>query len=307
MRLRYLFVFPLLAGLLFVGHALHAQQPPLSLAISPPTFELSANPGDTKTNSLRVDNLTDEPQHITVGRRNFTALGEEGQPNLTEDETAFALASWLRVTPETVIIPPRASQVFEFVITVPANAEPGGHFGSIIFKTDAKPVTGQSGVAVGQEIGSLILLKVAGQINEQASIESFKPAKNFWEYGPVTFETRLKNAGNVHVKPVGTITITNMFGRKVATLPLESRNVLPSSIRKFSTNWPQKWLWGRYTATLSVAYGGKDQIVTASTNFWSFPVRWAAITLLLLTGLGVLLYKHKDRLKRAAKILLGRD
>jgi hypothetical protein len=88
----------------------------LGLAVSPPTFELSANPGDKLERSIRVDNLVDKPIPITVDRRNFAALGEEGQAVLTEEVTPFSLASWIKVDPTTVTIPAKASHVFKFTV-----------------------------------------------------------------------------------------------------------------------------------------------------------------------------------------------
>src|SRR5688572_22414881 len=59
------------------------------IVVTPPTFEISANPGDAAKNSIRVDNLTSAPLHITHVFKNFMALGEEGQVGLSEEESGF--------------------------------------------------------------------------------------------------------------------------------------------------------------------------------------------------------------------------
>src|SRR5688572_15929069 len=219
-------VVVLFAGISVVSAASVPSQQKSGLAISPPTFELSANAGDVLKNSLRVDNISGEPLEVTVDVRNFTALGEDGGISLSEEEGAYSLASWISVTPEKVTIQAGESQVFNYTIDVPANASPGGRFGSIIFKTALKPVTGQSGVAVGQEIGSLLLLKIAGQVTEKAEIAGFGAKSGINERGPVDFDIRVKNSGNVQIKPKGTVTISNIFGKKVATTPVDGKNVL---------------------------------------------------------------------------------
>lgn len=300
----------LLVAILVIGSvaSVSAQtQPKSGLAISPPTFELSANPGDTLTNNLRVDNVVDQPLEITVDTRNFTALGEEGGIDLSADEGEFSLASWISVTPTKITIPARESHVFEFVTSIPGNASPGGRFGSIIFKTTLKPVGGQSGVAVGQEIGALVFLKIAGEVNEKASIASFAPKNGLSESGPVGFDIRMKNEGNVQFKPKGTITISNFFGKKIATVPVNEQNVLPGAIRKMSADWKTGWLFGKYSATVSLVYGTDEQVLTASTTFWGFPYKIIAAVLLGFAVVAALLYPRRKRIQRALKILFGKD
>ncbi len=278
----------------------------MGIALSPPTFELAANPGDILQNTIRVENLNEVPIQVSVERQNFTALGEEGSVGLTEEETAFSLASWIVVTPEEAVIPAKGNFTFSFQTAVPLKAEPGGHFGSLVFKVGGQEMPTQTGAAVAQQLGSLILLKVAGKTTEAADIESFSVEKSFWEYGPVDFEIRAKNNGNIHIKPQGTVTITNMLGKEVAKFPIESRNVLPGAIRKIPVTWHQKSLIGKYTAVISLVYGTQNQILTASTTFWGFPYKIGGAILLGLVILFVLLYLGRKRIKLALKVLFGK-
>lgn len=275
------------------------------LSLSPPTFELSANPGDTLENAIKVENLTNAPLKLVVDRRNFTAIGEEGSVGLTEEQTSFSLASWIAVIPAEVEMPPKSTQIFTFKISVPSNAEPGGHFGSIVFRTGSTTPT-QSGAALVQELGSLVLLRVAGKTAEAASLESFSPKKYFWEYGPIEFDLRIKNEGNVHVKPQGTIIITNFLGKKIGSgvVELEPKNVLPGSVRKNSVVWGKKLLFGKYTAVASLVYGTQGEILTASTTFFAFPYKIGGIIFAVLLVIFLLMVKARRRLKVALRILL---
>lgn len=276
------------------------------LAITPPVFELSANPGETISNSIRVDNVTNVALDVSTIAENFSALGEEGQVGLSPEESAFSLASWITISPATFKIPAKSSHVFNFSIKIPQNAEPGGRFGSVVFKTDAKPPKG-SGLAVGQEVGSLLMLRIAGDVSEKASIESFKPTQAVFERGPISFETRVKNLGNVHLKPTGTITITDVFGKKVATVPLNSQNVLPDAIRKLSANWTNARSFGRYTATLSLQYGSTQESLTSSTSFIIIPWRLILAWLIGIAAIGILLYLGRRRFGKALRILFGKE
>lgn len=289
----------------FVMAATASAQESRGFTVSPLVFELSANPGDKLSNKLKVDNITNQPMNMSVDLRNFVALGEEGQPGLTDEDTSFSLAKWMKATLAEKVIAPRGSETFTLDIAVPVNAEPGGHFGSVVFRT--KPDTAAGSVSLVQEIGALVLLKVAGDTKEEASIASLGVLPGFSEAGPFNFEARIKNSGNVHVKPLSTITVTNMFGKEVTKLQLDSRNILPDSVRKFDKSFSKKWLFGRYTATLTSVYGSTNQVLVAQTTFWAFPVKFALIVLGVLVVLGVLIFLGRRRLALAFRALSGKE
>jgi len=276
------------------------------LALSPPTFELSANPGDNLENTIRVENLTAVPMKVSVQKRNFTAMGEEGAVNLTEEEDTFSLASWITVLPSEAEISSKGTMTFTFQTAVPLNAEPGGHFGSIIFRIGGQSNPQQSGAVVAQELGALVLVRIAGKTSEKATLESFVPKKRLWERGPVEFEIRVKNEGNVHIKPAGVITITNLFGRKVATFNVDPKNVLPGAIRKSTALWDKKFLFSKYTASLALNYGTQGKILIGSTTLIGFPYKVVGLVLLGLAILIFLLYRARKRISLALKVLFGK-
>lgn len=289
---------------IFAGLALAQDTSTIALSVSPQVFEISADPGDVITESFKIVNGTDIDLTLNATPKNFTPDGEDGGVTLTESTTSFSLASWITVSPTKVTVPARGSQVFDFVITLPADAEPGSHLGSIIVQTDPIDIDG-SGAAVSQEIGPLILTSVSGDIVESAEIASFT-TDSFWEKGPIEFETRVTNNGNVHFKPSGTIEIKNMFGNIVATIDLEEKNVLPNSTRRLVNEWSPGFTVGRYTADLTLVYGADGTILTESTSFTVFPYKVILpITLgvILLVWIGV---RYRGRISKAGKALSGK-
>jgi hypothetical protein len=298
-----------MVGAVWVANvAVHAQAPPKTgLAVSPPTFELTANPGDTLKNSIRVDNIVDTPLEVTVDARNFTALGEDGGIDLSSKDSEYSLASWISTTPSKITIPAQESQTFEYTINVPKDATPGGRFGSIIFQTASTALGGGSGVAVSQEVGALVFVKIAGVVKESASVVGFNSKNTLNDHGPVDFDIRVKNEGNVYFKPKGTITISNFFGQTVATVPVNEQNVLPGAIRKMDATWNSDWLFGRYNATLSLVYGKDQHVITASTAFWGFPYKLIGIVVAVIAIIAALIYPRRARIWRAFKILFGKE
>jgi hypothetical protein len=305
--IKFLAVLVLLTPLLLAAFFERTSaQESTGISISPPTFELSANPGDTVQNTIRVTNLSSSPLTVGTTARNFTAVGEEGAVGLTEEEIAFSLASWITVDPPEATIDPNGDFIFTFTITVPPNAEPGGHFGSVVFMMGGA-APDQTGAAIRQEVASLVLLRVAGQVNEDAHILSFTTPETFYEYGPVSFDIRIKNEGNVHVKPTGTITITDILGRQVDQVQIEPKNALPDSIRRLEATWDNKILIGRYTATAVLNYGRDGETMTATTTFSGFPYKVGGLIILAALILLAILFKIRRRLFLAAKVLFGKS
>lgn len=274
-----------------------------SFAISPPIFEVSANPGDIIEQKVRVDNLTDTSLPLTLQKKDFVARGEEGQADLIDGESKYSLSNWIHLEKDSIDIPAKESQVVNFRIEVPTFAEPGGHFGSVVFQTEP---SGEQNNPVSQRIGALVLLKVAGEAEEKANIASFTTDKTLFENGPVSFITRFQNEGNVQLKPTGTITINTIFGNKVASIDINSQTVLPDSIRRFESTW-QDAAPGWYTATVSLNYGSKNATITSSTQFLVIPLKIVIPVVIVLVILAILMYRGRKRIKRSLKILLGKE
>jgi len=283
----------------FIYASIQAQKTTGGIAVHPSNFDITAVPNKNSTGVVTVDNLTSQPIQIIVDLRNFTAQGEEGSVSLTTDDTTYSLAKWITVTPKTVEIKAHSSQDFAFTIEVPKNAEPGGHFGSIVFTTAPSKNLQGSGAALSQEVASLILFRIPGNTKEQAILESFTTDKSFYEFGPVTFNARVKNEGDVHIAPAGSIVVKGWFGQKFI-VPLETRNVLPNSIRRIPSTLNNKLLLGNFTATLIATYGTKGQQLYQSTEFSAFPVRYGIIAAAIL----LLLYFGRKRIIKSIRILL---
>jgi len=298
-----LFVLALSVPLVFGQTEQQVEQ--VTLSLSPQTFDISANPGETIKNSFKIVNGSDEAITLDATIKNFTVNGEEGGVTLTEEATNWSVSDWVNVSPTKSTIDARGSQVYDFVINVPTSAEPGSHFGAIILKSESVQID-PVGPSVSQEIGPLILIKVAGDVTEEASIASFGSTQAVWTRGPVELETRVENTGNVHFKPTGTITIKNMFGSEVTTINLQEQNVLPDSIRRLVDEWdPGVFAFGRYTADLSLVYGDQDVILTSSTSFFVFPM---LMSIIVLGGIVLLIViiKGRHRLAEAGRALSGR-
>ncbi len=301
-------------------------------SVSPPSFEIKANPGETRKDTIRLTNQSTSVITYEVKVDDFTVTGQEGLVAVQDESKDHAFSQWFSITPSAFQLDAGAAQYVNFVITVPHDAEPGGHFATVLFQPKVVAKKDVSGASVVQRVGSLILLTVSGQTKEQARIEAFhsktysglwddvtgsdgktilhiskeeklldERASRYFSQGPMAFDVLYKNEGNVHVKPIGTVTIYNMRGAKVDELALDPRNVFPAGERRVTIVWPRKNLWGGYyRAQVIAVYGGNNQTMTSETWFLAFPL-WAAI--LIAAGIVVILIARR-RLIKVLKVLV---
>lgn len=283
-----------------------------SFQISPPTANYAANPGVQQKGTIKVTNLTAVPLSVRVTKQNFVAKGEEGEIELVDDANPlYSLAPWFNFDAPQIDIPALGTKELHYTVDIPAGAEPGGRYGSIVFNTIApKLPSGQSGATVQQQIAGIVFQRINGAANEKLQVESFAPDQSFSEFGPVTLLTRVKNTGSVHEKPTGTIVIKNMLGLTVDTFALSEHFIIPGAIRRLKNDWPaggkHPILIGRYTAELNATYGG-GQKLSAATSFTVFPWRVMLALLIALIILFIVFWRGRRRLARAGRILAGRE
>lgn len=272
-----------------------------SLSVSPLTFELTANPGNSLTNKIKISNPSNRPVNIRMTVEDFKPTGETGSVIITEDESyTYSLSQWVSVEPTEFTLPPLGQQVVTFTIDVPAQAEPGGHYGSVL--AEVLPSEVEGGSAIAQKVGVLVLLSVAGEVTEQLLVKEFS-APSFIEEGPIVFLLRFENLGTVHVRPKGFISITNMLGKKEADIAFPQKNVLPNSIRKLEVSWDPGFAIGKYTATLVANYGINNLPLTAVITFWVVPWKKILVVFIATFIIITILFLARKRIRLALKVL----
>ena len=268
-------------------------------AISPPTAELSGNPGQTVTAKFDIYNNADQPQEFAAEFSNFTAGGAEGdQPVFTNDSTGFEMSSWMKVSPSKAVIPPNGGSIsVDLSIAIPRDAAPGGHYGAFTVHPASLPQTGE--VTVDPALSALILVNVSGAQTEKISIAGFsaqtgtgmnalRQEKLLFTEGPLDFAVNLRNDGNIATRPTIVVFVRDTFNKRVAELKVESPgNVLPRSNRIYRAHWDEAAPLGRYSAEVNVTYGKDSQALAAKTSFnaappWFIALLAAAVLLILL-------------------------
>jgi hypothetical protein len=285
-------------------HARAADSPVQGIQISPVTVDLNAEKANVYSLKITVTNVTAGDLVIRQLVNDFRAKDESGNAEVILDEKdvdpTYSMKSWV-VPAGDMLLRAKESRVVNVEVRIPANAEAGGHYGVVRWSGYA-PGQENGKVSIAASVGVLVLARVNGATTESLLLKDFlleqdgKPAW-FIENGPFTLAERIENNGNVHVKPTGTVTVKDMFGGTVGTSQLNepARNILPNSIRRFSQDLGQKWMFGRYTAQLDATYGYDNKILTGTMSFWVIPYR---LIILILVVLVLLVFLFRFLLKR---------
>ncbi len=289
-----------LVGTIWVGNTYAAQTAVVgagnALKVSPVRLDIKMDPGTSHTITLQVQNLTNSAALLRPFVNDFVASGDEtGRPNIILNPNEYAPSHSLK----RLITPPgditvSAGQTREIKVTIvaPKDAAGGGYFGAVRFAPASNE--GDKNVNLAASVGTLVLLRMSGDVREELSVESFDVRKK--DGGPGVFfmdnrdlkgVTRFKNSGNVQVEPFGTIRLKR-FGKVVGIYEINDTevrgSVLPDSIRRFETPLDKKKIgsFGKYTLEGDFGYGSTGQLLSAKTTFYVVPLAY------ILGGLGIL-------------------
>ncbi len=266
-----------------------------SLEVSPPSQDIEGNPGETVTIKAKVRNRNNVTNQVKVRIEDFTAEGDEGQVALI-DKGPYAVTTWTTIEPESFTLGPGEDQEVTATIKIPKGTA-GGRYGSFVFSLAAEGKE-EATAKVAQEVASLFLLKINGPVKERLTLTEFK-APAFSEYGPVPFDLKFVNSGNIHVKTFGLINVQNMFGQKIADVVVPGTNIFPDATRVVHASLEKKFLFGPHTATAIMYFGSGNQTLTATTSFTVFPLKLAVVTLLVVA----FLFIARKRISKAMNAL----
>lgn len=274
------------------ARAVEANTGPIGIQISPVKVEVNVDPGQTYSFKVTPFNVTNNTLTLTPLVNDFKVKDETGTPAIVlsgSSPPSLSLRSWLKLSDSQPFqLAPKTYRPIIVTLSVPKDAEAGGHYGVVRF-TGSGPGQNGNNVALVASWGTLVLVRVSGNITERLTVASFTTSRHghtsgWFEQGPINFTERLSNSGNVHVVPKGPLTVTDLFGRQVGTLAINASggNILPSSTRRFDQIFNKAHLFGRYRASFNLAYGTHGQILPGSLTFWVIPYKLVLIVLVVL-------------------------
>jgi len=106
------------------------------LSVSPHTFELDVFPGEVKTEEVKITNKSEVALPILARVVDFTASDETGGMSFDEalEDPSISSGQWFEIENPNFILDAGETEKVNFTISVPENAEPGGHYAVMLFE-----------------------------------------------------------------------------------------------------------------------------------------------------------------------------
>ena len=255
------------------------------IRIQPAIIEEQIGPGGSFSSKLQITNISAEQKTFYLVKRDIKTLSPQGSPIFAaEGEKAdFEISPWIQFENKPLILGPGETREISFTIVVPPDAAPGGHFGGI-FAALATEQPKTTGISIGYQVGTIINLRVSGEVIEEAQLSEFRSERLIYGKPKVVFLAKVENFGNVLVRPHGILEIFDFLGKKEAEISVntEGAAVFPKTDREYKVSWESdKFLIGPYKAAVSLVYGQDgQQTVYDTASFWILPLQ----TLLLIAG-----------------------
>lgn len=269
-----------------------------ALTIAPAIIDAKLDPGASRTYQIHLYNETKEDLFIDGSIEKFTPKGERGEAQIKPLEIADQAAKWLQLPDNSLVLKAGAEITVPLIITIPQTAEVGGYYLALMWQSSAGPKSNKSSqTLVASRVGALVLLEVAGAVNNNLELVDFyltNPAKVYASL-PTDFTLRLRNSGSVHQRPQGSVIIKNFLGQTVAALPFNEKlgAILPSTTRIFTTeekNQAENFLsvltgqlthlaFGRFSAQALITYGADQNLDSNIIYFWVLP--WPVLIFIL--------------------------
>jgi hypothetical protein len=313
-------IFVIVASTL-IAHLSLAQSPTgngYDVTVSPVFFDLTADPGTTLTEKIKIRNNTTSPIPIKL---QVSKLTGDLNGNLTiKQDKADSSIGWIKFDQESIILRPLEWTEVPFAIDIPKDAA-YGYYLTISFTQDNSSPLRRSGATITGAAAVPVLLNVRKPgAKADGKLVEFSTNSFLNEYLPVDFTVKIQNTGNIHIKPHGNIFISGGSRKDLAVLDINPGlgSILPQSARSYEASWMDGFAvmepvmvsgqpkldkngkvemhlalnWnkltslriGKYDANVLLVFdnGTRDVPLEGKLSFWVFPYK-------LITGVLILL------------------
>jgi hypothetical protein len=317
----------LLLFLVFVPIS-HAQS--VDLGIYPPVFQIQTVPPSSIKIPFSIQNFADSSVDLIISLKPFTAANSEnGTISFLNDISSYPDPSLLEriqvldndIPIDTLTLAPKQKKNLNLTIDVPKNEVKGEYYIALLFTSSNQNTLNSSSTQATAGISSNILLSVGPFGNAKGYIEDFS-TNPFVAKGPISFNVRVKNTSDRYITPKGDIIITNFFGQTIGKVNLLPVNILANTVRRIPDSaqsdinsaafakiqdivnknaypvavWPEKFLLGPYTATLTVALSDSGPLYKKSIIFFAFPTEYLIFVLIIVIILLFIAWRIKQKI-----------
>jgi len=252
--------------------------------LEPAKIELTANPGHSSVTEMRITNRTNEALTYFVSVEDTKGSDDPTSPIVLmgSERGPYSLKDYLKSEVDTFTLKSGEQISLPVTISIPADAEAGGLYGSVLFESRSAGDTLTTGSRTVSRLGALLFVRVPGDVLEDGALEDFRiggGSSVFFVQTPIDFEFLFRNKGNIHVNPYGMITVRNILGMTVGEAEVTPYFAMPESLRYRKVTWEHGALFGMYRATLELNRGYGDIVENRELTFLVIP--WKEMLIVL--------------------------
>ncbi|HEX7043140.1 MAG TPA: hypothetical protein VF203_00865 [Burkholderiales bacterium] len=234
------------AGLLAAAWALGEARAGFDATVSPPRFELRANPGEVVRQVLDITNGAATVASYTVKTADWRLNPEGGVVYHEGEPGEDSCRRWVRIERHVVKIAPRQTRNYRFEVHVPPDAPSGECRFALLIASEAArvtpvasgiqiPLVGRIGVIVYVTIGDAKPKLQLVRMRLQDTPDGIMPAFTF------------RNSGNAHSRVLGAVEGRDAKGRRVDLVAAQDV-ILPGAERTILLR-PVAWSRGQARAS----------------------------------------------------------
>ena len=269
-----------------------------SIVVQPAKTEVTGRPGQNIKESFIVINRGNSTVKLTLSVKDFRITDENGKMEFFNKEQEPA-SDWIIPQFVEIGVTPLQTKKVEFIVSIPKDISPGGHYGAIILETK------EENSSQTKKFGTLVLLTVLGKdAVSGGKISDFSISKA-QDQDPIKINLSLQNSGNTHLTTQGNIIFTNWKGEKIGEYNPGELTVFPGTTRNFSWEWRDHSLSGFYTAEVKLTNSAKpDQKLESKNWFLVSPIDiWLSFLFALVIAACVFLVKKKTARKSLVELI----
>lgn len=281
-------------------------------------FNMELNPGETKTDSIIIENNNEQPLTLLLYGADATHSNQGSFALVNRTATQRTVGSWVKFKESTVTLEGGESREIPFTIEIPGKVTPGNYAGGIAAETttvqSGAKKENNGGTGAGVVISSRLVVKLF------VSVPGEKTVKYDWlDYAHVTsngekhrFTMQYGNQGNAAVSVEPKIEFSG-FGVEPQEVKIPGTMLLQNEKVTIPYDWDKKPLFALVTAKVTTTFSEYDianddninpEALSKSITFWVIPWNIAgtvlgilAVIALYLTGKTLMMKKLKKTSK----------
>lgn len=281
-------------------------------------FNMELNPGETKTDSIVIENNNEQPLTLLLYGADATHSNQGSFALVNRTATQRTIGSWVKFKESTVTLQGGEQREIPFTVEMPEKVTPGNYAGGIAAETttvqnDAKKQN-NGGTGAGVVISSRLVVKLF------ISVPGEKTVKYNWlDYNRVAsvqdkqrFTMQYGNEGNAAVSVEPKIEFSGL-GVEPQEVKIPGTLLLQNEKVTIPYDWDKKPFFAVVTAKATTTFSEYDvandmninpEVITKSITFWVVPWNYAAVVLVALVLIAIYCTSKcltMNKLKKTAK------